>query len=1033
MKRNLLLSFVCLVFLSVPVFGQERIISGTVTSSEDGSPAPGVNVLIKGTTIGTATDANGGYTLNVPAANNTLVFSFIGFKTAEVAIGSATKLDVSMETDAMQLTELVVVGYGTQIKQDLTGNVAQVKGDEIKGLPVTSFEQALQGRAAGVFVESGNGKLGQGMKIRIRGASSVSASNQPLYVIDGIPVTTQSVSSFTANTNPLTDINPNDIESIDILKDASAAAIYGARGANGVVQITTKRGKSGKTNFNVSYVGGVSTPTNKREFLNTAEYVELFYEARENTDGSTIPQLETRLTRYAAGNRASWENPNSPDYVDTDWQDEVFQKGGFNQFDISASGGNEKTKFFISGSFSDQKGILVNNELNRLGGRINIDHQATDKLSVGVNFSLNRTINYRVSDDNLFSTPMQIVALSPLTPAIDPRTGLLSGALDLATGDPNTNFPIYYNPLLDIEYAQRTTTVFRNLGTLYGAYALTKSLTFRTEFGYDLLTQHEDAYFGRETTRNSNAPQGFGNDTWTQVFNYTTNNFLRFYKDMEAHDVEVVAGMSFQRSHMDFSDLQAQAFPSNSYKEIISSAKITKGSSTETGSTFLSYFARANYKFKDRYLLSLSGRVDGSSRFGPDNRYGFFPAASVGWIITEEEFLADNSILEFLKFRVSYGLTGNAEIDDFAFRGLYRGVGYGGVPGQTPLQLPNTDLRWEQTAQTDVGIDFGFFDNRLSGEVDYYIKQTKDLLLDVNLAGNTGFRTQTRNVGELENKGFEVVINSANLVGDLKWNTNFNFSKNKNKITNLQDQVIQGDFLSRAIEGEPIGIYFGPKFAGVDPANGDALYWTKDTDGSLVKTNDYNAAEFMKVGDPNPDFIIGFNNSFSYKGVDFNFLFTGVFGYQVYNGGGKFMTANGDFFDNQTRDQLNRWRNPGDITDVPQARLFGANGTGESSRYVYDAEYIRLKTITLGYALPKSFISKAGLQSVRIYASAQNVLTFTDYEGWDPEVNSDTYSSTLASASTGLVNRSTSNINQGIDFYSAPQPKTITFGINIGF
>ncbi len=1027
MKRNLLLTVVCLVFLLyVPVFGQERVISGKVTSAEDGSPAPGVNVLIKGTTIGTATDAEGMYTLNVPAGNNTLVFSFIGFKTIELEIGALTVVDAVLEPDAVQLTELVVVGYGTQIKQDLTGNVAKVKGDDIKGIPVTTFEQAIQGRAAGVFVEAGTGKLGQGMKIRIRGASSVSADNQPLYVVDGIPVTSQNQSSFTANTNPLTDLNPNDIESIDILKDAAASAIYGSRAANGVVQITTRRGKTGKTKFNVSYVSGVSTPTNRREFLNTEEYVELFMESRANTDATTLTSLENRFDRYGAGSRDSWQNPASPNYVDTDWQDQVFRKGGFNQLDISASGGNEKTQFFISGSMSDQEGIIVNNDLTRLGGRINLDHKATDKFSVGVNFSLNRTINYRVADDNAFSTPMQIIALSPMTPVIDPRTNLTSGALDVNSGNPNTNFPIYYNPLLDLEYAQRTTTIFRNMGTFYAAYNFTKSLSFRTETGYDLLNQHEDAYYGRETARNSSAPRGLGNDTWTQVFNYTTNNYFTFTKALDQHNIEVVAGMSFQESHTDYNELTAQQFPSNAFREITSAAKITVGLTEETAFSFLSYFARANYKFKNRYLFGVSGRVDGSSRFGKDNRYGFFPAISAGWVLSEEGFLSGNSLIEFLKLRASFGLTGNAEIGNFDSRGLYNGVGYAGVPGQSPLRLENPDLGWEQTKQTDIGIDFGLFNNRISGELDYYVKNTTDLLLNVNLPGHTGFRTQTRNVGELENKGFEIVLNTANLVGDLKWNTSFNFSKNKNKITNLQGQIITGDFLSRAVEGEPIGIFYGPKYAGVDPDNGDALYWTKDTDGTLIKTNDYNAAELMKVGDPNPDFMLGLTNSFSYKGIDLSVLFTGVFGYQVYNGGGKFMTANGDFFDNQTRDQLARWQNPGDITDVPQARLFGANGTGESSRYVYDAGYLRLKTITLGYMLPQSFISKAKLQSVRIYASAQNLLTFTDYEGWDPEVNSDTYASTSTSQTTG-------NINQGIDFYSAPQPKTITFGINIGF
>lgn len=1006
--------------------GQERTVTGVVTSSEDGSPAPGVNVLVKGTTIGTASDVDGRYSIAIPEDNSTLVFSFIGFKTVERQVGTASILNVSMDPDAVQLSELVVVGYGTQIKQELTGNIAKVSGEDIKNVPITTFEQALQGRAAGVFIESGTGKLGQGMKIRIRGASSVSASNQPLYVIDGIPITSQNQSTFTGNTNPLVDLNPADIESIDILKDASASAIYGSRAANGVVQITTKRGQSGKTKFSISYTGGFSEPTNRREFLNTAEYVELFTEARENTDAVDVAFLEGRFDRYGAGNRASWADPSSADYVDTDWQDQVFRKGAFSQLDVSASGGNEKTRFFISGTMSDQEGIIVNNDLTRIGARVNLDHQASDKFSVGLNFSLNRTINYRLAEDNAFSTPIQIIALSPMTPVIDPRTGLLSGVLDENTGNPNSNYPLYYNPLIDLEYAQRSTTVFRNLGTVYAGYKISPSLSFRTEFGYDLLTQHEDAYYGRETIRNSSAPAGLGNDTWIQVFNYTTNNFFRFNKEFNEHALELIAGMSYQQSHTDYSDLTAQQFPSNAFKEITSAAKITAGVTEETGFSFLSYFARANYKFKDRYLIGLSGRIDGSSRFGADNRYGFFPAVSAGWILSEEGFLAENGLLSFLKLRASYGLTGNAEIQNFNSRGLYSGVGYAGVPAQSPLQLENPDLKWEQTAQTDVGIDFGLFNNRVSGEIDYYVKNTKDLLLDVNLPGTAGFRTQTRNIGDLENKGFEIVLNTANLVGELKWNTSINYSQNKNKITNLQDQVIQGDFLSRAVEGEPIGIFFGPAYAGVDPDNGDALYWVRDADGTLVKSTDYNAAELMKVGDPNPDFMLGINNSFSYKGIDFAFLFSGVFGYQVYNGGGKFMSANGDFFDNQTKDQLRRWQNPGDITDVPQARFFGANGTGESSRYVYDAGYLRLKTVTLGYTLPRTLIERAKLESVRIFASAQNLLTFTDYEGWDPEVNSDTYASTLVSESTG-------NINQGIDFYSAPQPRTITFGINIGF
>jgi len=1003
------------------VMGTRKSCFSKVTSAEDGSSLPGVNVVLVGTAGGTVTDVEGNYKLSVPAPGGVLRFSFIGLVSQEIQIGSSTNIDVGMAQDVQQLSEVVVVGYGTQIKQDLTGNIAQIKGSELRSIPVASFDQAIQGKAAGVFVEAGTGKLGQGIKVRIRGSSSVSAANQPLYVIDGMPITSSSQSSAEGATNPLVDINPNDIESIEILKDASASAIYGSRAANGVVLITTKRGKSGKTNFEIGYFAGFSSETGRREFLNTAEYVQLFTES----NGGMTQSLTNRFNRYGAAPpgpaAASWATPGAPGYVDTNWQDQVFRDdAGINQLDISASGGNEKTKFFISGSNSNQRGIIIGNDLDRINGRINLDHQASDKFNLGINFSIARTFNKRLAEDNNFNTPIQIIALSPMTPVIDPRTDLISGALDLNTGVPNSNYPIYYNPFLDNAYAEQTTLVFRNLGSVYGEYKFTEGLTFRSDFGYDLLTQNEERYFGKETSRNSGAPNGQGNNAWTQVFNYTTNNFLRYQKNIQDHGLEAVGGITYQESNRKYSNVGAQQFPSNAYQKITSAADITSGTSNESAFSFLSYFARANYKFKDKYLLSLSGRVDGSSRFGADNRYGFFPAASAGWIVSEESFMSNVKVMDFLKLRASYGLTGNAEIGNFAALGLYTGgSGYAGIPGQSASQLENPDLRWEQTAQLDVGIDFGLFESRITGQLDYYAKKTNDLLLNVNLPGNSGFRTQTRNVGELENKGFEIVINTENFVGDFKWNTSFNFARNRNKILDLQGQIIQGSFISRAQEGEPIGIFFSPKYAGVDPANGDALYVLVKSDGTQTTTNDYNEATQMKVGDPNPDFIAGLTNTFKYKGVDFSFLFQGVFGNQVYNGGGIFMSANGDFFDNQTKDQLRRWQKPGDITDVPQARLFGGNGVGESSRYITDGSYIRLRTITLGYSLPASVLSKAKLTKLRVYVSGQNLLTFTDYEGWDPEVNSDTYEG--------------NNVNQGIDFYSAPQAKTVTFGINIGF
>ena len=567
--------------------------------------------------------------------------------------------------------------------------------------------------------------------------------------------------------------------------------------------------------------------------------------------------------------------------------------------------------------------------------------------------------------------------------------------------------------------------MFRTISNVFAEYNIAPSLAFRSEFGLDLLVQNEENYFGSETARNSSAPNGLGFNRWVQVANYNTNNYFRYTPTIaEIHSVEAVVGMSYQESSTDRTSVEGQQFPSSAYKQIVSAADITSGSSEETAFSFLSYFARVNYALQDRYLLTLSGRVDGSSRFGANNRYGFFPAASLGWIITDESFLADNSALSFLKLRASYGVTGNAEIDNFGALGLFTGEGgYAGVPGQRPSEIANPDLRWEQTTQFDIGLDYGLVEDRLSGEIDFYMKDTRDLLLNVNVPTTSGFTTQLRNVGRLQNRGFEFVLNSRNLIGTFQWSTNLNFARNINEITDLQGQVVEGGFVNRAVEGQSIGVFFAPEYAGVDPANGDALYYVNETDanGNIIDrstTNEYNDANRVVIGDPNPDFTAGVTNNFSYKGLELNVFFQGVFGNQIYNGGGKFQSANGDFFDNQTRDQLARWQKPSDITNIPQARLFGANGTGESSRYLSDGSYVRLKTVTLGYNLPFSLIERISLSKLRIYVSGQNLLTFTDYDGWDPEVNTDYLAG---------------NIGQGNDFYSAPQARTITLGVNVGF
>jgi TonB-linked SusC/RagA family outer membrane protein len=1019
MKKNLLtilLLFSCISF----VFAQNRVITGKVTDQKDGSPLPGVSVTVKGVTgIGTQTDLNGGYSLSVPATAKILVFNFLGYTPAEIAI-SKLVVNASLTVDAKQLTEVVVVGYGTQSRASLTGSVSKIKGSDIENIPVPSLESAIQGRTPGVYIQAQNGKLGQGIQVRIRGASSVSAGNQPLYVVDGLPITVDDFSSNGASTNPLVDLNQNDIESIDILKDASAAAIYGSRASNGVVLITTKKGKAGDTKVTYNEYYGFSKPTRERQFLDAQQYVTLLRLAG-TAGGYSDASIEARLKRYAAG------SDNYKTYaVNTNWQDEITQHAPVQNYNLVLSGGTDKTKFYISGTYNNQKGFTIGNALNQYSLRTNVSNQANKWLEVGANLSVSRTKNFRLDNDDAFSTPGQIVALSPITPLIDPRTGLISGALDTTTGLPNASFPIYYNPLLNSQNAYFNTTDYRNLGNVYAQVKLLPSLSFRSEVGVDILNSSEDSYTGALTSRNSGTPNGSGFNSSVTAVNFNTNNFLQFITDIGKSTINAVGGMTYQRQQNDLNSISGQQFPSDAYKKLNASANITNGSSTSTAYSLLSYFARANYKYDDKYLLTVNGRIDGSSRFGANHRYGFFPAASVGWVISQEEFMKKQQLVSDLKLRASYGLTGNSEIGNFPSRGLFSEFGYAGVAGARPTQLANPDLKWETSATADLGLDVGFFNGRLNGQFDVYLRKTKDLLLNVQVPATSGFTTITQNLGKLQNKGFEMQIDSKNIVGNgVTWSTSFNFSINRNKITDLKGQVIKGvgDGVNRAVEGQPLGIFYTAEFAGADPANGDALYY-KNTDlgggkRDRTTTSDYNAATQVVVGDPNPKFNAGLNNTVAYKGFEFSFLLQEVYGDKIYNGGGQYMSVGfNNGADNQTLDQLNSWKKPGDITNVPEARLFGGNGVSPSSRYLSDGSYLRLKNIVLGYNFPKSVLEKIKLHSLRIYAQATNLATWTKYKGADPEVNSDAFSG---------------NITQNYDFYAVPQAKTITFGINVGF
>lgn len=1015
MKR-LLYTFALLLFLTGSTWAQ-RTISGKITSDE-GDPLIGATILAKGTSVGTTTDIDGNYSLSVPQEVTMLVISYTGYRSIEKPIGATNVMDVTLEPEISQLSEVVVVGYGTQIKSTLSGNIAKVDGEEIQGLPVSSVEQALQGKTAGVFIESVNGKPGGAVRMRVRGSSSLTASNQPLFIVDGIPLTTATQNLSGGALNPLADLNFNDIESIEILKDASASAIYGSRAANGVVLITTKKGKAGKTVIDLNAQTGFSNPTNKREFLDREEYISYFTEAANNSDDlegveyddpdSWTTFVNSRFRRYS-GFDDNWRTSG----INTNWQDQAFQDAMSSQATLSARGGTDKTKFFASASWSDQEGILIGNNFERLSGRLNLDQQVNDKVNFGLNMSLSRTFTDQVSDDNAFSTPMQLVALSPITPLRDEDGELNS-----------TPVTTYYNGLIDLEDAQRSVTSFRTLANAYVRYQIAKGLYLNGDVGVDIYNLKDNAFYGSRTD-GGNSTNGYGTAFYTQIQNVTSKLFANYGTAFGSrNNLDLTVGMEFQKSQNDVARVEGQEFPLDDLKTIASAAEIALGTSTITEFSFLSYFARVNYNFDRKYLLTVSGRVDGSSRFGENSRYGFFPAASAGWVLSEEDFLQGNSTLSFLKLRASYGLTGNAEIGNFSHLGLYGGEGYNGTPGLQPTQIPNPDLQWEKTAQADVGIDFGLFNNRLNGELDYYVKNTTDVLLDVPVPGTSGFRTQTQNVGRIENKGVEIVLNSNNLVGAFKWNTSLNFARNVNEVKELAPgQTLIDEGSSRQMNvvkvGESIGAFYGAEYAGVDPNNGDALWYINAEGGGRETTNDFTEANFIILGNPNPDFIAGLTNNFSYKGFTLDVTFQGVSGNEIHKQGDIFMACNACWFDNQTRDQLDSWKNPGDVTNVPEARLGYSNGDpARSSRYLSDGSYIRLRTLTFGYEFPTAVLNRLKLSRLRLYATGQNLLTFTKYDGWDPEVSSDAF---------------VTNTAFGMDFYSAPQPRTITFGLNLGF
>ena len=996
-KAKHFLWLVLILFVQI-ASAQEGYISGKVTDKK-GVPIPGVNIVLKGTSASTQTDFDGNFKITAKKGD-ILTISYVSFATINVPASNGMAIEL-VETQN-ELEAVLVVGYGTQSKKNLTDNIARVTAKDIQQIPVSNLQNALVGKLAGVQITQTNGKVEGGINIRVRGAASISAGTQPLYVLDGIPLITDNESGNGAPTNPLLTLSTNEIESIDVLKDASSAAIYGARGANGVVIITTKKGKEGKGNFSINFSQGVSEATHKKKWLNAKQYVELLQEAGRNVDD--LESVEDELEYLSQG--TDWRNGE----VNTDWQDIALRTGYTTDADFSVSGGDEKTKYFFSGAYNNTTGIVDSNDLERITARSNVSHKVSDRFTAGMNIGFSRSVINRVQDDNAFSTPLQSVAQAPISQA----------RLEDGTPNPNTE---YVNYLLAKDNTSWKTIMRRVTGKVFGELKIVNGLKFNSDFSYDLLSQTEDYWQGKDAPFMATDGAVYASSVNTE--SYVFSNYFTYDKTFaEKHNLNVVAGMEFNKYNRRYQDVNSIYFPNDDFHTIDGGAEVNEGHGSETDYAFVSQFGRLNYSFAGKYLFKASVRRDGSSRFGKNERFGVFPAFSVGWVMSQESFLKDNTVLTYLKLKGSWGKLGNAEIGNFASRQLYRPNPYNLKSGLTFDQAGNNDLTWEKSTQTDFGVEVGFL-NKITFEADYYQKDTDGLLFEVPLPLSSGAPFVNKNIGKIRSNGFEFTLNTKNIeTQDFRWNTSFNLTTNQSKVKSLPNNntdIISDYTINR--NGENISSFFLVEYAGVDPANGDALFVknTTNADGSIDKstTNDYSEAKRIISGNPFPTLMSGLTNTMTYKGFDFTFTFQGEWGASIYNSAGLYQSTAADYFDNQTLDQLNRWQNPGDITNVPQARFGGSNGTQESTRYLDKADFVRLRNITIGYSLPKETVNKAGMSSLRVYFTAVNLLTFTNYEGTDPEARRDD------------ITKGSPRV--GEDFYSAPPAKTFAMGVNINF
>jgi TonB-linked SusC/RagA family outer membrane protein len=1001
MIRPLLAVFFTLFFFST--IAQAQLATGRVTSASDPNGLPGVNVVVKGTSTGVITDVEGRFSLEVPP-NSTIIFSFVGYKSREIVFSGQSNLDILMEDEAKELGEIVVMGYSSVEKRDITGSVSSVKASAFKDISLNGIDQALQGQAAGVQVTQSSGTPGGGISVRIRGVTSISAGNRPLFIVDGIPVETGALSgrSYGGQTdNALSLINPNDIESIEVLKDASTKAAYGSRASNGVVIIRTKRGKDAKTRITFDVQRGLIDPIKKLDLLNSTQLLELQREAVENSGQS------------ADGFGLI---PGVTDGVDTDWQDEVLRTGILQQYQVSLMGGDNNTSFYISGAYRDEEGVQLNNKFSRLSTVINLDQKISDKFSIGTNLSISRSLNKRVKGDNFLDGVYSGAVKSlPYFVPYDEDGAIVGPGSALYADFPNFN-PVGQAvlPRFDVETAKL-------LGGINASYSFSNELKLKAQVSLDYNNVTEDNYESSQTAIGGVLAgvggQGYGvysAFTASNVNSFVTLSYAKSFQ--EKHQFSALVGGEIYQTFQTGGSVQGRLFPSDDFTYITSAGIVDAGSSLKSPPTaIVSLLGEVNYDFNDRILAKISFRADGSSNFGPNNKFGYFPAISAGWRISEEAFFK-SSLITDLKVRGSFGYTGNERIGAFQYLATWGTATYNGSSGVTPNNVDNPNIKWETTREINVGADIALWSGRVQSSVDAYYNKTSDLLLNRPYPNTTGFAGITDNIGDMENKGIEFNLTTVNMEGVLRWTTNLNLSKNLNKVLFLADSIplfrgytgegVEGTNIIK--EGHPMGTFWGMNFLGVDPATGDAIYEDLNGDGSI------NNSDAMIIGNSQPDLIGGITNTFAYRGFDLSFFFQFSVGNKVLNfSNSTLLNMGGDIENNQSTDALRRWREVGDVTDVPRYELASTKNNLHSNRLLEDGSYLRLKNISLGYNVPSRITNRLMLEQLRLYCTATNFWTYTKYTGSDPEV------STL----DGSVSA------QGIDFFTLPQVKTIAVGL----